>query len=75
MKKQRFKITIDKNGLNDYEASVVNYAFESNSPQDALRRVNAIHERCEKIGKRIPYNAKLFLKALAISAEADIDNV
>ena len=49
MKKQRFKITIDKNGLNDYEASVVNYAFESNSPQDALRRVNAIHERCEKI--------------------------
>ena len=75
MKKQRFKITIDKNGLNDYEASVVIYAFESNSPQDALRRVKAVRDRCEKIGKRIPYNAKLFLEALAISAEADIDNV
>lgn len=75
MKKQRFKITIDKNGLNDYEASVVNYAFESSSPEDALRRIKSVYDRCERIGKRIPYNSKLFLEALAISAEADIDGV
>ena len=71
----RYKITLEKNGLNDYESSVVNYVFDSNSPEDALRRVSAVYERCKKIGKRIPYNSKLFLEALAISAEADLGNV
>lgn len=74
-KHNRYKITLDKNGLKEYEASVVNYVFESKSPQDALRRVAAVYERCERIDKRIPYHAKLFLEALAISAEADIGKV
>ena len=71
----RYKITLEKNGLNDYESSVVSYVFDSISPEDALRRVKSVYERCERIGKRIPYNSKLFLEALAISAEADIDGV
>ena len=70
----RYKITLEKNGLNDYESNIVNYVFDSNSPQDAIRRVKSVYERCEKTGKRIPYNAKLFLEALAISAEADLGN-
>ena len=74
-KTYRYKITLDKNGLNDYETNFVNYVFESSSPKDALRRVDAVYERHEKLGKRIPYNAKLFLEALATSAEADIHNV
>ena len=77
MKKKpvRYKITLEKNGLNDYESSVVSYVFESSSPQDALRRIDVVYERCERIGKRIPYNSKMFLEALAISAEADVHNL
>ena len=76
MRKQiRYKITLDRNGLNDYEKSVISYVFESKSPQDAIRRVDSVYDRCERIGKRIPYNSKQFLEALAISAEADMGNV
>lgn len=71
----RYSITLNKNGLNDYETNFVNYVFESSSPKDALRRVEAVYDKHERIGKRIPYNAKLFLEALAISAEADLHNV
>jgi len=72
MKKQRFKITIEKNGLNEYESNAVSYAFDSKTPEDALRRIQVVYDRFEKIGKRIPYNSKMFLEALAISAETDI---
>ena len=71
-KSNRYRVTIDKNGLSEYERKVVDYVFESSSPKDALRRVDAVYERCERINKRIPYNSKLFLEALAISAEADM---
>lgn len=72
---QRYKITIDRHGLGEYEKSVVDYVFEATSPKDALRRVKAVYDRCEKTNKRIPYNSKMFLEAVAISAEADIDNI
>ena len=71
-KKNRFKITIDKNGLGEYEKSIVEYALKSSSPQDALRRVDAVYDNCLKNNKRIPYKSKLFLEALAISADADL---
>ena len=71
----RYSITLNKHGLNDYEKNFVNYVFESSSPKDALRRVESVYERYESLGKRIPYNAKLFLEALATSAEADIHNI
>ena len=71
----RYRITIDKNGLNDYESNFVKYVFESSSPRDALRRIDVVYDRNEKIGKRIPYKAKQFLEALAISAEADVYNL
>lgn len=68
----RYKITIDKNGLNDYEKKFVDYVFESSSPKDALRRIDVVQARAERGEKRIPYNAKQFLEALAISAETDL---
>jgi len=71
----RYSITLNKHDLNDYEKNFVNYVFESSSPKDALRRVESVYERHESLGKRIPYNAKLFLEALATSAEADIHNI
>lgn len=71
----RYKITIDRHGLGEYEKSVVDYVFESTSPKDALRRVQAVYDRCAQTNKRIPYNSKIFLEAVAISAEADIDNI
>jgi len=71
-KNNRFKITIDKNGLGSYETSIVEYTFKSSSPEDALRRVEVVYDNCAKNGKRIPYKSKLFLEALAISAETDI---
>jgi len=71
----RYKITIDRHGLGEYEKSVVNYVFESSSPKDALRRVEAVYDRCHKNNKRIPYNSKLFLEAVAISAETDLSNI
>ena len=71
----RYKLTIDRHGLGEYERSVVNYVFDSSSPKDALRRVQAVYDRCSQTNKRIPYNSKMFLEAVAISAEADLDNI
>jgi hypothetical protein len=71
----RYKLTIDRHGLGEYEKSIVNYVFDSSSPKDALKRVQAVYERCEKTNKRIPYNSKLFLEAVAISAGADLDKI
>ena len=71
----RYKMTLDRHGLGEYEKSVIDYVFESSSPKDALRRVAAVYERCAQTNKRIPYNSKMFLEALATSAEADIHNV
>tara|TARA_B100000035_G_scaffold80355_1_gene67351 strand:+ start:798 stop:1022 length:225 start_codon:yes stop_codon:yes gene_type:complete len=71
----RYKITIDRHGLGEYEKSVVNYVFDSSSPKDALRRVKAVYDQCERINKRIPYNSKLFLEAVAISAGTDLDKI
>lgn len=71
-KNNRYKVTIDKNGLGTYETSIVEYTFKSSSPEDALRRVRVVYDTCEKNGKRIPYKSKMFLEALAISAETDL---
>lgn len=71
----RYKITIDRHGLGEYEKSVVDYVFDSSSPKDALRRVKAVYERCSRNNKRIPYNSKQFLEAVAISAETDMSNI
>jgi|TARA_Y100000287_G_scaffold178665_1_gene171615 hypothetical protein len=71
----RYKITIDRHGLGEYERSVVDYVFDSSSPKDALRRVKAVYDKCERINKRIPYNSKLFLEAVAISAGTDLDKI
>lgn len=71
-KNNRFKLTIDRHGLGEYETSIVEYALKSSSPKDALRRVEHVYEVCEKTNKRIPYKSKLFLEALAISADLDL---
>jgi hypothetical protein len=71
----RYKLTIDRHSLGEYEKSVVNYVFESSSPKDALRRVQAVYDLCEKNKKRIPYNSKLFLEAVAISADLDLSKI
>lgn len=72
---KRFKLTIERHGLGEYEKSVVSHVFDSKSPKDALRRVEDVYENCERINKRIPYNSKLFLEAVAISAETDLANI
>lgn len=71
-KSNRFKVTIEKNGLNEYERKFVDYVFEASSAKDALRRIDVVLDRAERSEKRIPYNAKMFLEALAISAETDL---
>lgn len=71
-KNNRFKLTIERHGLGEYETGIVEYALKSSSPQDALRRVQAVYDNCQKSNKRIPYKSKLFLEALAISADADL---
>lgn len=71
-KQNRYKVTIEKNGLGDYERKIVEYTFESSSPKDALRRIESVIDRCHRTNKRIPYRANLFLEALAISAETDL---
>ena len=71
----RYKLTIDRHGLGEYEKSVVFDVFKSTSPKDALRRVENVYVQCKKINKRIPYNSKLFLEAVAISAETDLAKI
>ena len=71
----RYKITIDRHGLGEYEKSIVDYVFESTSPKDAIRRVQSVYDRCERTRKRIPYNSKLFLESVAISADVDLAKI
>lgn len=71
----RYKLTIDRHGLGEYERSVVADVFNSTSPKDAIRRVDNVYYQCEKINKRIPYNSRLFLEAVAISADLDISRI
>ena len=71
----RYKMTLDRHGLGEYEKSVIEYVFESSSPKDAIRRVATVYERCAQTNKRIPYNSKMFLEALAISAETDLSGI
>ena len=71
----RYKITIDRHGLGEYEKSIVDHVFESTSPKDAIRRVQSVYDRCERTRKRIPYNSKLFLEAVAISADVDLAKI
>lgn len=71
----RYKLTINRHGLGEYEKSIVDYVFESSSPKDAIERVQAVYDRCKKTNKRIPYNSKLFLEAVAISAGTDLDKI
>ena len=40
----RYKLTIDRHGLGEYEKSIVNYVFDSSSPKDALKRVQAVYD-------------------------------
>ena len=68
----RYRVTIEKNGLGNYETEIVEYALGATSAKDALRRIDTVYERCERARKRIPYNSKMFLEALAISAETDL---
>ena len=74
-KKPRYKITIENNGLGDYESNLVSYTFEASSPKDAIRRVEAVKDKCWRLNKRIPYNATQYLEALSISAETDLEGL
>lgn len=65
---QRYRITIRKNSLSDYDKKIVEYTFNSSSPRDAIRRANSVIERSPKLS----YYAKQYLEALIISAEADL---
>ena len=40
-KSNRYKLTIERNGLGEYETSIVEYALKATSAKDALRRVDA----------------------------------
>jgi translation initiation factor IF-3 len=74
-KKLRYKITIDRNGLSERDRGIVRYALQSKSPKDAIRRSELLLQKHKDREIRIPYFAKLFLKALAISAENDLGDL
>jgi hypothetical protein len=72
MKMRRYKFTIEKNGLRDYDIENVKYVLGSSSPKDAIRRVDKVLKDAKFTGKRLTYYAKQFLEAVAISAQTDI---
>lgn len=64
----RYEITLENHGLSDYDKDKVKYVFTSESPHDALTKV----DKLKSTAKDLSYYANEFLEALAISAETDI---
>jgi len=69
---KRFRLTIEKHGLRDYDIPSVQYVFNSSSPKDAIRRVDKVLKRAKETGSRISFFAREFLEAVAISAQTDL---
>lgn len=69
---KKFKVTINNNGLSERDRESVMFALKSKTPQEALTRAEDLLEKSSDKIIRLSYYAKLFLKALAISAEDDI---
>jgi hypothetical protein len=72
LKRYRYRFTLDKHGLRDYDVKNVGYVFESSSPDDAIRRVDKVLKDYKQSGKRLSFYAKEFLEAVAISAQTDL---
>jgi len=72
LKRYRYRFTLDKHGLRDYDVKNVSYVFESSSPDDAIRRVDKVLKDYKHSGKRLSFYAKEFLEAVAISAQTDL---
>ena len=70
--KKRYRFTIDKHGLRDYDLPSVSYVFNSSSPKDAIRRVDSVLEKAKINGTRLSFYAREFLEAVAISAQTDL---
>ena len=69
---KKFKNIINNNGLSERDRESVQYALKSKSPKDALRRADLLLDKSKSREIRLSYYSRLFLKALAISAEFDI---
>ena len=39
----RYRVTIEKNGLGNYETEIVEYALGATSAKDALRRIDTVY--------------------------------
>ena len=72
LKRYRYKFTLEKNGLKDYDCRAVNYVFESSSPEDAIRRVDKIIKTSKESDRKLSFYAREFLEAVAMSAQADM---
>ena len=72
---KKFKITINNNGLSERDRESVQFALKSKSPKDALRRADLLLDKSKNREIRLSYYSRLFLEALAISAESDIANM
>ena len=72
---KKFKVTINNNGLTERDRESVMYALKARTPQEALSRAETLLSKSKDRIIRLSYYAKLFLKALAISAEDDIAGI
>ena len=75
MAQPRYRITLQRHGLNDYEVKTVGKVFKARTARDAISKVDEILSRHYSGTIRLTYDAKQFLKAVAISAGADLHAV
>lgn len=75
MSQPRYRITLQRHGLNEYELKPIGRVFKSKTARDAINKVDEILSRHYNGTTRLTYNAKQFLKAVAISAGADLHDV
>ena len=69
---ERYKLTLNFSGLNDYEKEKVQSVFTAKSARDALNKTNKLLEQYARKELRVSFRTKNFLEALAISADTDI---
>ena len=75
MSQPRYRITLQRHGLNEYELKPIGRVFKARTARDAISKVDEILSRHYNGTTRLTYNAKQFLKAVAISAGADLHDV
>lgn len=69
---KRFEIVLSRHGLSPDDYETAKPIFSSKTPQDVLRNAKKVLRKFSR--GDVPYHLKMFIDAVTISAETDMDD-